>query len=72
MMAGADYYACDVCGDKTFYDARIDWTAQHDHAIVAICGECRETHSILVVTKGKKPEFVFSTDRNKYAQEGDA
>ncbi len=24
-MAGADYYSCDVCGSKTFYDANLDW-----------------------------------------------
>lgn len=70
-MAGADYYSCDVCGAKTFYDANIDWAGQRKHALVAICDCCREKYTIRVVTKGKKPKTVFSTNRNKYAQEGD-
>ena len=24
-MAVADYYLCDVCGSKTFYDSELDW-----------------------------------------------
>lgn len=24
-MAMADYYSCDLCGAKTFYDANLDW-----------------------------------------------
>lgn len=29
-MAGADYYSCDVCGAKTFYDAPLDYRDPED------------------------------------------
>ena len=27
-MAAADYYGCDLCGSKTFYDAELDYDFQ--------------------------------------------
>ena len=30
-MAGADYYSCDLCGRKTFYDAELQYEAWRDN-----------------------------------------
>lgn len=33
-MAAADYYLCDVCGQKCFYDANLNWEFdERDHRI---------------------------------------
>lgn len=56
-MAMCDYYLCDVCGQKCFYDAAI---AEYDDAgryllsgraidIAAICESCAKTHKCIVV-----------------------
>lgn len=29
-MAGIDYYSCDICGSKTFYDADLSYTFEED------------------------------------------
>jgi hypothetical protein len=66
-MAGADYYRCDVCGCKCFYDACLNWDdvseskpevrGQDDVSldycgdIAAICVKCSETHKCQVVEK---------------------
>ena len=59
-MAMADYHACDLCGAKTFYDAHIDGFADTDgnwrygvegiigHRAYALCGNCEETHEIVI------------------------
>ncbi len=32
-MAAADYWLCDICERKTFYDASLDWDyGMRDHA----------------------------------------
>lgn len=50
-MAAADYYHCDLCGGKTFYDADIDWEVQHVGAIKCICERCAKTHAIILVKR---------------------
>jgi len=60
-MAGADYYSCDVCGAKTFYDATLDYS--HDTLrggyylervgdMKCICEECAKTHVVMIMDKG--------------------
>ena len=60
-MAKSDYYLCDVCEGKAFYDADIQdsaYIATYDHsedatpiAIKALCSECAKTHEIVVQPK---------------------
>lgn len=59
-MATADYYLCDVCDGKAFYDANLDY--DHDDPVLygngsrlgrvgdmrVICVNCAKTHKILV------------------------
>ena len=68
-MAGADYYSCDVCGCKTFYDANIAYSQYEDENMnpnsghiwpdgdvgdmLVICKECAKTHKIALITKDK-------------------
>lgn len=58
-MAYADYYHCDVCNAKAFYDANIDW--EHTNLVVsewgapeslwALCKECAKTHEVVIKKK---------------------
>jgi len=64
-MAGAEYYGCDVCGAKTFYDAELDYEshmcgvpANPDTGIpwpsgvgymVVLCPACAETHAVKII-----------------------
>ena len=59
-MAMADYYLCDVCGNKCFYDANLnwevddntgEWSLDHMGDMAAICQGCAATHEIRVVRK---------------------
>lgn len=64
-MAGADYWSCDVCGSKTFYDAELDYgndpyhICREDGAMLpfgagdmaAICPSCTKTHEVVVREK---------------------
>jgi len=63
-MAGCDYYSCDVCGRKTFYDAEVQyesWDGKRNEnpvthhpwpvgvgAMAVLCDECAKTHAITV------------------------
>jgi hypothetical protein len=51
-MAGADYYSCDICGCKTFYDAQLDYDDNGDLPRVGdmkvLCNECAETHRVVI------------------------
>ena len=55
-MAYADYYLCDMCGEKCFYDANIDWDCQHLGDMVAICKECAKTHKTVIRLRGAPVE----------------
>lgn len=60
-MAASDYYLCDICHSKAFYDA--DITDPHYFAafevnpdvnpigITAICEECNKTHKCVVIER---------------------
>ena len=59
-MALADYRLCDICGNKTFYDANLnydfddpelkgkDWPLVGLGDWVVICKECAKTHVCVV------------------------
>ena len=66
-MALSDYYLCDNCGKKCFYDANLNWEPcafndpeavegmglklDYCGAIVALCHTCTKTHEIVLVEK---------------------
>jgi hypothetical protein len=66
-MAGADYYCCDKCDKKTFYDADLsygEWDEMRTnpktgHAwpdgnvgdMAVLCKECAEKHEIIIKKK---------------------
>jgi len=65
-MAFADYYLCDICSSKTFYDAELDygdgktvmrnpgtghsWPAGVG-SMAVLCEECALTHKVKIVKK---------------------
>lgn len=48
-MALADYYLCDKCGNKSFYDSGMDYDRAGD--IKALCCECAIKFKIIIVEK---------------------
>jgi len=58
-MAGADYYSCDKCRRKTFYDAGLDYQYNKDSGYTlpnvgdmkVICIDCAKVHEVHIVTK---------------------
>lgn len=62
-MASADYWLCDVCGAKAFYDANLnyedDGPRRKDSRMLptgcgdaqVICEECAKTHEVVVNIK---------------------
>lgn len=66
-MAGADYFHCDVCGEKTSYDANLNWDTASVLAgrddlpvldnvgdIAVVCTACVKTHKVVVVEREKR------------------
>ena len=47
-MAKCDYYLCDCCNEKCFYDADIPDRFEQAGKIKAICKQCAETHTISI------------------------
>lgn len=58
-MASADYWLCDVCGNKSFYDAQLNYDGERERPdgrmlpqgagdMVAICVGCSATHRAIV------------------------
>ena len=62
-MAMADYYLCDVCSQKAFYDAnlRYDFDTPVDYGcsskldyvgdMAVICDDCAKTHQVVVLAR---------------------
>ncbi len=50
-MAGADYYSCDKCGRKTYYDAEVDYDGLGSMA--ALCEDCDKTHAAIIVERSQ-------------------
>jgi len=70
-MAGADYRSCDVCGCKTFYDAKLDYDFDTypknglrlgDWKV--LCEKCAETYVVRIVNKNTGRALV-DTDKGK-------
>ena len=65
-MAGADYYSCDICGRKTFYDSDLNydrgenenpethhlWPDGNVGWMVVICKDCATGCDVLIKSKG--------------------
>ncbi len=48
-MAGANYYRCDLCNARTFYDADVDWEHQHNLGqIAALCKQCSKAYQVVI------------------------
>jgi len=56
-MALADYYLCDVCESKCFYDANLNWEMDdetgvmyldHMGEMVAICKNCARDYEVVI------------------------
>ncbi len=58
-MAGADYYSCDACGSKTFYDADLNyeedeqgnWVIPRVGEMKVLCPECAKTKTVQIVDR---------------------
>lgn len=58
-MALADYYLCDLCERKTFYDARLDypvssgpvWLPEGAGDMAVICETCAGTHEVIIAKR---------------------
>jgi len=63
-MALADYRLCDLCGDKTFYDAQLqyDFREHPDTGFKnlgdwkVLCRDCTQTHTLLIVCRDDRSE----------------
>ena len=49
-MALADYYLCDKCEQKTFYDATVDY-GWGVGGMAVLCKKCAGTHEVKIVEK---------------------
>lgn len=55
-MAMADYYLCDVCGGKAFYDANLNYTTLLDGTVklervssmAVICDDCKDKYQAVI------------------------
>ena len=50
-MAGADYYSCDKCGRKTFYDAEVNYGGLG--SMVALCEDCANMYAPIIVERSQ-------------------
>jgi hypothetical protein len=67
-MSKRDYYPCDVCGEKTFYDADVDidcFRENYKIDLKVICGECSKNYDIHIVKKNKKQHKERDAAMNK-------
>lgn len=50
-MAGIDYYSCDVCGNKVYYDATTEYNHPNFGDMKVICKECIKDYEIIIQYK---------------------
>lgn len=50
-MAYADYYLCDICDGKAFYDANVDWEISEGIDIKVLCPKCAEDYEVVIQQK---------------------
>lgn len=56
-MAGMDYYWCDICQERCFYDANVDWDNAKEYnlgELKALCKKCSETYEIAFKKRPKR------------------
>lgn len=61
-MALADYYLCDVCNTKVFYDYDVEYEFEDMPAygvgdMACICKACSSQYEIKIVKKGSRYEL---------------
>ncbi len=67
-MALNDYYLCDCCRNKTFYDASLNYDFDSNPEtgldrtadMLALCPECAKTHKVVII-KRETLEILRST-----------
>lgn len=51
-MAQSDYLTCAVCGDRTIYDADLNYEGSVKHGMIAdiatLCPECAKIHRLVI------------------------
>jgi hypothetical protein len=59
-MALADYRLCDQCGNKAFYDARLNYDVENGVTVLdhlgtwaVLCVDCAKTHETVVLKRGE-------------------
>jgi len=62
-MAASDYYLCDLCGSKAFYDAVLAYDNNNENPdtrhpwpdyvgyMMALCSKCAKTHKVEIVRR---------------------
>lgn len=63
-MAFADYYLCDICGMRTFYDANVNYDDYNENPkshhpwpngdigdMAVLCSECSKKYKIVILDK---------------------
>ena len=51
-MAFMDYYLCDICGSKTFYDGDVNYdTGNGVGDMKVVCPVCNKTHKIIITPR---------------------
>lgn len=82
-MAFADYYLCDLCGGKTFYDSNLSYwdermDAETGHRVPdgrvghmrAICTECAKTHRLEIVPRSEGEPTPLVVTSAEYYRKG--
>ena len=54
-MAYADYYHCDVCDSKAFYDANVDWEVFEGIDMRVLCEKCAKDYEVIIKKKENTP-----------------
>ena len=83
-MAAADYTLCEVCGNKAFYDAHLNYEEVKGHPgyrpdapgikldrcgdTKTICEDCAKTHEVVVRAKMTTPNWPTDEDVEKAAR----
>lgn len=64
-MAGADYYSCDKCGRKTFYDVVVcDQYESRVGQMIVICPDCVKTHEVVLHKRTEKSRKEYAKAHN--------
>ena len=61
-MAGVDYYSCDACGPKTFYDADLQYHENENPVthhpwpdgvgeMLVLCPSCAKDNKIIIINR---------------------